>query len=102
MNESCSMIMTREYMLDLMRRLQQGEKVSSQDALSEEQIAVLRAAESYVSLVDDFGKTLFNRLGNMVRLLSVAMAKALHHLEDEYGEKITLRGTSYLQILEEN
>ena len=38
----------------------------------------------------DFGNTLFNRLGNMVRQLSEALRAEIEFIEREYDEKVTL------------
>jgi len=101
LSETCTMIVTREFMLDLMRRLQKGERILSQEALEEEHEECLKAHNCFVSIVDDFGNTLFNRLGNMVRQLSEALKAEIELVQREYDETVTLRGTNYLQILEE-
>ena len=45
-------IVTREFMLDLMRRLQKGERILSQEALEEEHEECLKAHNCFVSIVD--------------------------------------------------
>jgi len=89
LDEVCTMIVTREFMLDLMRRLQKGERIKPTEALKDEHEDCLKAHGCFVSVVDDFGNTLFNRLGNMVRQLSEALRAEIEFIEREYDEKVT-------------
>ena len=45
-------IATREFMLDLMRRLQKGERINSTEALKDEHEECLKAHGCFVSVVD--------------------------------------------------
>ena len=45
-------------------------------------------ASELLASEQDFGNTLFNRLGNMVRMLSEALRSEIEFIEREYDEKV--------------